>query len=122
MQQQKKKKKHFAQGGSGYIRKCEDIKQYVITSHLQRQHARLENISLRPSKFCNALNPEDLGFETIVQSPEPADYNNLIMVKQWEFSYKTYYDQMQHQLVASSQAFVVVLRQCSPAVVNQLNP
>jgi hypothetical protein len=42
------------------------------------------------------------------------------MVKQWEFAYKTYYNQVQRQTIASGQAFAVVLRQCSPAIVDRV--
>jgi hypothetical protein len=42
------------------------------------------------------------------------------MVKQWEFAYKTYYDQVQCQAIASGQAFAVVLGERLPAIVNQV--
>jgi hypothetical protein len=72
------------------------------------------------AEFCTAFDPEDLGFKTIVQPPEPEDINNLLMVKQWEFAYKTYHDQVQRQAIASGQAFAVVLGQCSPAIVDRV--
>jgi hypothetical protein len=59
-----------------------------------------------------------LGFETIVQLPEPEDLANPLMVKQWGFAYKTYYNQVQRWLIASGQAFAVVLGQCLPAIVD----
>jgi hypothetical protein len=70
------------------------------------------------AEFRNAFDPEDLGFETIVQLPEPEDLANPLMVKQWELVHKTYYDQVQCWLIASGQAFAVVLGQCSPAIVD----
>jgi hypothetical protein len=93
-QQQKKKKKHSAQGGSGYIRKGEDIKQHVHDIRPAKPIDLFAKTTCKigeyltwtiknRSEFWNALQPEDLGFETIVQPPEPADYNNLIIVKQW---------------------------------------
>jgi hypothetical protein len=63
---------------------------------------------------------QKMGFETIVQPPEPEDINNLLMVKQWEFAYKPYYDQVQRWAVASGQAFTVILGQCLPAVVDRV--
>jgi hypothetical protein len=36
-----------------------------------------------------------LVLKTIVQPPEPEDLDNPIMVKQWEFAYKTCYQQVQ---------------------------
>jgi hypothetical protein len=55
-----------------------------------------------------------------LQPPEPEDINNPLMVKRWEFAYKTYYDQVQRRAVASGQAFAVVLGQCSPAVIDRV--
>jgi hypothetical protein len=72
------------------------------------------------AEFRNAFDPEDLGFETIVQPPEPADLNSPLMVKQWVFAYKTYYNQVYLRVIASGQAFAVVLGQCSPAIVDRV--
>jgi hypothetical protein len=41
-------------------------------------------------------------------------------VKQWEFAYKTYYNCLQCWSLASGQAFAVILGQCSPAIVDQV--
>jgi hypothetical protein len=71
------------------------------------------------SEFRNAFDPEKLGFEIIDQPPEPEDLNNPVLVKRWEFAYKTYHDQVQHWLIASGQAFAVVLGWCLPALVDQ---
>jgi hypothetical protein len=127
----KKKNKHFAPVGSGYVGKCEEIKEHIynvgptrsidLFAEMTREIGEYLACTIKNgAEFCNAFDPEDLGFETIVQPPEPEDINNPVLVQQWEFTYKTYYDQVQHWLTASSQAFAVVLGQCSPAIVDQV--
>jgi hypothetical protein len=128
-QHRKKKKKNFAPVGSGYIGKCEEIKMHVYdvgptrTIDLFAKTTReigeyLARTIKNGAEFRTAFDPEDLGFETIVQPPEPEDINNPLMVKRWEFAYKTYYDQVQRRAIASGQAFAVVLGQRSPAIVD----
>jgi hypothetical protein len=41
------------------------------------------------TEFHNAFDPEDLGFDTIVHLPEPENLGNPVLVKSWEFAYKT---------------------------------
>jgi hypothetical protein len=55
-----------------------------------------------------------------MQPPELEDINNPVLVKRWEFAYKTYYDQVERRRTASGQAFAVVLGQRSPAVVDRV--
>jgi hypothetical protein len=101
-QYQKKKKKHFAPAGSGYVGKCADIKEHVYNIGPTRSIDLFAKTTRDIGKYLactikngNAFNPEDLGFETIVQPPEPDDLANPLMVKWWEFAYKTYYNQVQ---------------------------
>jgi hypothetical protein len=95
-----------------------------LSTYLQKLLEKSENTWARTIKngteFCNAFDAEDLGFDTIVQPPEPEDIANPVFVKHWEFAYETYHDQVERQRTASSQAFAVVLGQCSLAIVDQV--
>jgi hypothetical protein len=127
----KKKKKQNYAVGSSYIGKCDEIKEHVynvgptksldLFAKTTREIGEYLACTIKNSaEFCTAFDPEDLGFDTIVQPPKPEDINNPVLVKRWEFAYKTYHDQVERRRTASSQAFAVVLGQCSPAVVDQV--
>jgi hypothetical protein len=119
----------YAPVGSGY--KCEEIKAHVYnigaTRTINLCAKTTQEISKylactikNGAKFCNAFDQEDLGFETLAHPPEQEDLENLVMVKRWEFAFKTYQNQIQCQLIASGKAFSVVLGQCLPASVDQV--
>jgi hypothetical protein len=120
----KKKKKHLYLVGSSYVGKCKEIKEHIynvgptkslnLFATTQEIGEYLARTIKNGAEFRNAFDPEDLGFDTIVQPPEPQDINNPVLVKQWEYAYKTYYDQVERCRTASGQAFAVVLGQCSP--------
>jgi hypothetical protein len=127
----KKKKKQSYAVGSSYVGKCDEIKEHVydvgptksldLFAKTTREIGEYLACTIKNrTEFRTAFDPKDLGFDTIVQPPDPVDINNPVLIKHWEFAYKTYYDQVEQQQMASSQAFAVVLGQCSPAMVDQV--
>jgi hypothetical protein len=110
--------------GSCYAGKCDEIKEHVYNIGLTKSlnlftklPKRLESTWPAPSRTGLSF-AMPLGFDTIVQPPEPEDLANIILVKHWEFAYKTYHNQVEHQKTTSRQAFAVVLGHCSLAIVD----
>jgi hypothetical protein len=88
----KKKKKHLYLVGSSYVGKCEEIKEHVYdvgpTKSLDLFAKTMREIGeylartiKNGAEFRNAFDPEDLGFDTIVQPPEPEDIHNPVLDK-----------------------------------------
>jgi hypothetical protein len=46
------------------------------------------------------------------------DDNNPVLVKKWEIKYRAFSDAEEGRTKATSQAFAIVLGQCSPTVVD----
>jgi hypothetical protein len=127
----KKKKKHLYLVGSSYVCKCEEIKEHIynvrptkslnlFAKTTQEIREYLVHTIKNNTEFRNAFDPGDLGFDMIIQPPEPEDINNPVLVKQWEYAYKTYCNQVEHCRTMSGQAFAVVLGQCLPAIVDRV--
>ena len=128
----KKKKKKKKQSGAGHIAsnfigKCDEIKQHVYdvspgngfdtfaktTREIGEHIARTVK---NAGEFRTAMDPENLGFALLIIPADPADTNNVMEVKKWEVAFKKYNDAVEHRAKATSQAFAIVLGQCSPTL------
>ena len=128
----KKKKKHGAGHiTSSFIGKCDEIKQHVYdvspgngfdtfaktTREIGEHIARTVK---NAGEFRTAMDPEKFGFAKLVVPADPIDPTNVMEVKKWEVSFKKYNDAVEQRAKATSQAFAIILGQCSPTVVDRL--
>ena len=126
----KKKKKAFFTVSSSFVGKCEDIKEHVydvtpgksgfnVFAKTTRKVGKYIARTIKDgSDFCTAMDPEDLGFAILAPPADPIDENNTMQVKRWEIAYKTHNDATDCRAKATGQAFAIVLRQCSPTVID----
>jgi hypothetical protein len=128
----KKKKKSFTLASSGFTGKCEDIKDHIYdvtpgksgfdafaktTREIGEYIARTVKDA---GEFRTAMDPENLGFSPLVPPADPTDVGNLLLLKRWELAFKTYHDALERRNKATSQAFAIVLGQCSPTVIDRI--
>jgi hypothetical protein len=126
----KKKKKPFSV--SGYVGKCEEIKEHVYdvtpgkngfdsfaktTREIGKHIARTVKDA---GDFRTAMDPENLGFPTLAPPTDPADVNNILVMERWKMAYKAYSDSAEQRTKATSQTFAIMLGQCSPTVIDRL--
>ena len=128
----KKKKSPVSTNSASFSGKCEDIKEHVYDVTLGKsgfdvfaQTTReigeyIARTAKDGGEFRTAMDPEDLGFTTLTPPLDPEDMDNSMQVKKWEMAYKTYTDAADRRAKATSQAFAIVLGQCSPTVVDRL--
>ena len=118
-------------GSSNAVGKCEEIKDHVyhvlpgksfdIYAKTTREIGKYIACTVKDAgEFCTAMDPENLGFTPLVPPADPADMTNLMHVKHWKIAYRTYSDATDQCAKATSQAFAVVLGQCSPTIVDRL--
>jgi hypothetical protein len=62
----------------------------------------------------------DLGFAPLKPPEDPDDAANPMQIKLWEIAYKAFSKALDRRGKANSQAFVIVLGQCSPTIVDCL--
>ena len=70
-------------------------------------------------EFINAMNPDNMGFTTLVEPPDP-DITNVLALEQWKNKMKRHDDLVQTRNEISKQAFAVILGQCSQSVQDKL--
>ena len=95
----------------------------VMTSS-QKQPRNLHSISSHKVKgggeFCNATNPDDLGFDSLDTPANLTDITDVLMVKHWEMAYKHHADKVATQETATGQGFVIIFWSVSPTVIDQM--
>jgi hypothetical protein len=126
----RKKKKSLVPVTSGYVGKCEDLKGHVYdvtpgksgfdafaktTREIGEYIARTVKDA---SEFRSAMDPENLGFATLAIPPDPDDLTNVLMMEQWKMAYKHYSNATKRRTKATSQAFAIVLGQCSLTMID----
>ena len=131
----KKKKKKAASSSTVYtsfVGKCEDIKEHVydvtpgksgfdVFAKTTREVGEYIARTVKDGgEFRTAMDPEDLGFAVLAPPADPIDENNIMQVKRWEIAYKTHNDATDRRAKATSQAFAIVLGQCSPTVIDRV--
>jgi hypothetical protein len=130
----KKKKKKKASSSStvstSFVGKCDEIKEHVydvtpgksgfdVFAKTTRKVGKYIARNIKDGgEFCTAMDPEDLGFTVLAPPADPIDENNAMQVKRWEIAYKTHNDATDRRAKATSQAFAIVLGQCSPTVID----
>jgi hypothetical protein len=126
----RKKKKSLAPVTSGYVGKCEDLKGHVydvtpgksgFDAFAKTTHEIGEYIARTvkdAGEFRSAMDPENLGFATLAIPPDPDDLTNVLMMERWKMVYKHYSNAAKRRTKATSQAFAIVLGQCSPTMID----
>lgn len=92
----RKKKKTFGSATtSSYIGKCEQIKLHVydVGKHADQFAKSTKEIAgyiartlKHGAEFANAMDPENLGFQPIVEPTPPTDPTKVIEIEQWKFA------------------------------------
>jgi hypothetical protein len=128
----KKKKKLLVPVTSGYVGKCKDIKAHVYDvtpgksgfdafAKTTREIGEYIAQTVKDAgEFWPAMDPENLGFTALVLPPDPDDLTNVLMMECWKMAFKHYSNTTKQHTKATSQAFAIVLGQCSPTVIDRL--
>jgi hypothetical protein len=129
----KKKKASSSTVSTSFVGKCEDIKEHVynvtpgksgfdVFAKTTRKVGEYIARTIKDGgEFCTAMDSEDLvGFAVLAPPADPIDKNKAMQVKRWEIAYKTHNDATNRRAKATSQAFAIVLGQCSPTVIDRV--
>lgn len=71
-------------------------------------------------EFRNAMDPDDLGFKTILEPSDPDPNASQVELKKWETRYKKWDSLTNKREEASRAAYAMILAQCSDAVIDRM--
>ena len=71
-------------------------------------------------EFLTVLDPENLGFSTLVAPEDPPDNAGNVAFKKWELKLKDYKENRKARTKASQSAFTILLAQCSDGLLEEM--
>jgi hypothetical protein len=115
-----------------FVGKCEEIKTHVfdvtpgknrfnVFAKTTRKIGEYMARNIKDSReFRVAMDPENLGFSIIAPPPDPCNVHNPMEIQHWEIAYRTFTNTTERCAKAMAQGFAIVLRQCSPTIMDQI--